>query len=226
MLINTIKSLFGKKTPSRILDEPTATQLRKHFENLRNPVECIVSLNDSTKAHEMRALLSEIAELSDKICVRDDGNDVRMPSFSVARPGEPARIRFAGIPLGHELTSLVLALLHTGGHPPKIDPALVERVRALPGGLLFETYITLSCHNCPDVIQAFNMMSVLNPGISHTMIDGNMFKSEIDQRKIDAVPTIYLNGAPFERGRKTLEEFIAKILDHGEVRKNSPGNNP
>jgi alkyl hydroperoxide reductase subunit F len=222
MLIDTIKSYFGKQEPSRMLDEPTTTQLQKHFELLRHPVELVASLDDSPKAREMSALLSELAQLSGQISVREDGDDVRKPSFSVALPGEPARIRFAGIPLGHELTSLVLALLHTGGHPPKIEPAVIESIRALPGGLHFETYITLSCHNCPDVIQALNLLSAVNPGISHTMIDGNLFKSEIDQHKIDAVPTITLNGEYFDRGRKTPEEVIAKIMARNEGRKDAP----
>ncbi|MEI7611674.1 MAG: thioredoxin family protein [Betaproteobacteria bacterium] len=224
MLIDTIKSYFGKQAPSRVIDEPTTTQLQKHFELLRHPVELVASLDDSTKAREMSALLSELAQLSEQIRVREDGNDGRKPSFAVARPGETSRIRFAGIPLGYELTSLVLALLHTGGHPPKIEPPVIERILALPGGLHFETYITLSCHNCPDVIQALNLLSVLNPGISHTMIDGNLFKSEIDQHKIDAVPTIYLNGEYFDRGRKTLEEFLAKIVAQHEGRKDSSDN--
>jgi alkyl hydroperoxide reductase subunit F len=129
----------------------------------------------------------------------------------VARPGEKARISFAGIPMGHEFTSLVLALLQTGGHPPKVDAEVIEQVRAIPGKYHFETFISLSCHNCPDVVQALNLMSVLSPGISHTMIDGALFQKEVDERKIMAVPTVYLNGEAFGQGRMTLEEIIAKI---------------
>ena len=219
MLIDTIKSYFEKKQPSEkpvtaMLDASMTTQLKGYFEKLRTPVELRASLDASGKAQEMLAFLGELTALSDKLVLRDDGNDERKPSFSVARPDAPARIRFAGIPLGHELTSLVLALLHTGGHPPKVEDSVLESIRALPGPLHFETFITLSCHNCPDVVQAFNLMAAANPAITHTMIDGNLFKNEIDQHKIDAVPTIVLNGKPFDRGRKTLEEFIAKVQAH------------
>ena len=212
MLNDTIKSDFEKNPPSAMLDATITAQLKEHFEKLRYPVEMVISLDDSSKAHDMSVLLREIAELSEKISVRNDGNDMRRPSFSVARLGDPVRIRFAGIPMGHELTSLVMALLHTGGHPPKVDEELIETIRSLPGPFHFETYVTLSCKNCPDAVQALNLMAVLNPGISHTMIDGSLFKNEIEQHGIDTVPRIHLNGERFAQGRKTLEELVAKLV--------------
>jgi alkyl hydroperoxide reductase subunit F len=127
----------------------------------------------------MLALLQDIAALSAKVSVRHDGDAPRKPSFAVGRPGEPARISFAGIPMGHEFTSLILALLHTGGHPPKAEASVIEEIRAIPGRFHFETFISLSCHNCPDVVQALNLMAVLNPGISHQMIDGALFQDEV-----------------------------------------------
>jgi len=199
-----------------MLDATIKTQLKAYLERLQQPIELVASLDDSSQAQEMRALLDDIALLSDKVGVRNDGIDKRMPSFAVTRPGEAARIGFAGIPMGHEFTSLVLALLQTGGHPPKIESELIEQIRAIPGTFHFETFISLSCHNCPDVVQALNLMSVLNPGISHTMIDGALYQDEVNERKIMAVPTIYLNGEPFGQGRMTLEEIIAKI-DSGAI---------
>jgi alkyl hydroperoxide reductase subunit F len=194
-----------------MLDATIKTQLKAYLERLQQPIELVASLDDSDKAQEMNALLEDIAQLSDKVSVRNDGRDARKPSFAVTRPGEAERIRFAGIPMGHEFTSLVLALLQTGGHPPKVEPETIEQIRAIPGAFHFETFVSLSCHNCPDVVQALNLMSVLNPGISHTMIDGALFQGEVDERKIMAVPTVYLNGEPFGQGRMTLEEIIARI---------------
>jgi len=199
-----------------MFDATIKTQLKAYLERLQQPIELVASLDDSDKAQEMDALLDDIVQLSDKVSSSKEGQDARKPSFAVTRPGEPARIGFAGIPMGHEFTSLVLALLQTGGHPPKIEPEVIEQIRAIPGQYHFETFISLSCHNCPDVVQALNLMSVLNPGISHTMIDGALFQSEVNERKIMAVPTVYLNGEPFGQGRMTLEEIIAK-LDTGSV---------
>jgi alkyl hydroperoxide reductase subunit F len=194
-----------------MLDDTIKGQLKAYLEKLQQPIALIASLDDSDKSREMHALLGDIAALSAKVSLRSDGADARRPSFAVTRPGEAARIGFAGIPMGHEFTSLILALLQTGGHPPKVEPELIEQIRAIPGSYRFETFISLSCHNCPDVVQALNLMSVLNPGISHTMIDGALFQGEVEARKIMAVPTVYLNGEPFGQGRMTLEEIIAKI---------------
>jgi alkyl hydroperoxide reductase subunit F len=201
-----------------MLDATIKTQLKAYLERLQHPIELVASLDASDKGQEMGALLDDIATLSDKVSVRGDGADVRTPSFAVTRPGQPARISFAGIPMGHEFTSLVLALLQTGGHPPKVEADVIEQIRAIPGTYRFETFVSLSCHNCPDVVQALNLMSVINPGISHTMIDGALFQTEVDERKIMAVPTVYLNGEPFGQGRMTLEEIVAKIDTGAAVR--------
>ncbi|HPB73791.1 MAG TPA: alkyl hydroperoxide reductase subunit F [Chromatiaceae bacterium] len=194
-----------------MLDANIQTQLKAYLERLQQPIELVASLDDSPKARDIRQLLEEIAPLSAKVSVRFDGEDVRRPSFAVGRPGEMARIHFAGIPMGHEFTSLVLALLQTGGHPPKVEPEVIAAIKAIPGTFRFETFISLSCHNCPDVVQALNLMAVLNPGVSHTMIDGALFQQEVEAREIMAVPTVYLNGEPFGQGRMTLEEIVAKI---------------
>ncbi len=199
-----------------MLDAAIKGQLKSYLERLQQPIELVASLDDSSKAQELTSLLDDIATLSDKVAVRIDGQAARCPSFSVGRPGETARIQFAGIPLGHEFTSLVLALLQTGGHPPKVETSVIEQIRAISGEFNFETFISLSCHNCPDVVQALNLMAMLNPGIRSTMIDGALFQKEIDERQIMAVPTVFLNGQPFGQGRMTLEEIVAKI-DTGAV---------
>jgi alkyl hydroperoxide reductase subunit F len=199
-----------------MLDTAIKTQLSTYLEKLQQPIELVASFDDSTKAQEMRALLIDIAALSPKVSLRENGDAALRPSFAIGRPGEDARIRFAGIPMGHEFTSLVLALLQAGGHPPKVDAEVIEQIRALPGKFHFETFISLSCHNCPDVVQALNLMAVLNPGISSVMIDGAMFQDEVNSRKIMAVPTVFLNGEPFGQGRMTIEEIIAKV-DTGAV---------
>ena len=197
-----------------MLDAAIKTQLAAYLEKLQQPIELVATLDDSAAAQDMRRLLADIASLSPKVSLREDGHAERRPSFAIARPGEAARIHFAGLPLGHEFTSLVLALLQTGGHPPRVEPAIIEQIRTLPGGLRFETYISLSCHNCPEIVQGLNLLAVLNPGIEHTMIDGALAQEEVTARKIMAVPTIYLNGEPFGQGRMALEEIIAK-LDSG-----------
>ena len=202
-----------------MLDAALKTQLSAYLEKLQQPIELVATLDASAAAQDMRRLLADLAALSPKVAVREDGQDARRPSFSVGLPGTAARIRFAGLPLGHEFTSLVLALLQTGGHPPRVEPAVIEQIRALPvgqQGLRFETYISLSCHNCPDIVQALNLLAVLNPGIEHTMIDGALAQDEVAARKIMAVPTIYLNGEVFGQGRMALEDILAK-LDTGSA---------
>ena len=194
-----------------MLDSNIKTQLKAYLEKLQQPIELIASLDTAPAAAEMRSLLGEIAELSDKVSLREDGNAKLRPSFAIGRPGEAARVSFAGIPMGHEFPSLVLALLQVGGHPPKVDAAVIEQIRALPGSFRFETFISLSCHNCPDVVQALNLMAVLNPGISHVMIDGALNQAEVESRKIMAVPTVFLNGEEFGAGRMSIEEIVARL---------------
>ncbi len=199
-----------------MLEAAIKTQLKAYLEKLVTPIELVASLDDSPKAAEMRGLLYDIAELSDKVSVREDGNNARRPSFGIARVGQAPRIQFAGIPMGHEFTSLILALLQTGGHPPKLEADVIAQIQALDGKFHFETFISLSCHNCPDVVQALNTMSVLNPAFESVMIDGGMFQKEVEERQIMGVPAIYLNGELFGQGRMGLEEILAK-LDTGAI---------
>ncbi len=194
-----------------MLDAAIKGQLKAYLEKLQRPIQLVASLDESAKAQELKNLLQDISTLSDKVSIREQGSAHYRPSFSVAGQGEPPRIEFAGIPMGHEFTSLVLALLHSGGHPPKVDAKTIEQIKAIKGRFHFEVFVSLSCHNCPDVVQAVNLLAALNPNFSATMIDGALFQSEVDKRQVMAVPSIYLNGEHFGQGRMSLEEIIAKI---------------
>ncbi len=195
-----------------MLDAATQTQLGAYFERISQPVELVASLDDRPASQEMRELLLEIAAIAPgKISVRFDGQDERRPSFSISRVGADMGVRFAAVPMGHEFTSLVLALLQAGGHPPKVEPEVIEQIRALEGDFVFETYMSLTCHNCPDVVQALNLMAVLNPRGRHVAIDGGLFQDEIEARQIMGVPAVYLNGQPFGSGRMELAEILAKV---------------
>jgi alkyl hydroperoxide reductase subunit F len=200
-----------------MLDANLKQQLNTYLQNIVAPIELSVSSNDSPKSRELSDLAQEIAELNEKITLRQV-EGARAPSLAVGPAGQTPRVNFAGIPMGHEFTSLVLALLQAGGHPSKADAALQEQIRNLKGEFHFETYISLSCQNCPDVVQALNLMAVLNPNITHTMIDGALFQKEVEERQIMAVPSVYLNGEHFGQGRMTLAEIVNK-LDTGAAEK-------
>jgi NADH-dependent peroxiredoxin subunit F len=196
---------------STMLDADLKQQLAGYLQRVTQPFEIVASLNDSASAREMHELLNEIAEMSDKISLRTDGSDVRRPSFTLQRIGSTSSLRFAAIPLGHEFTSLVLALLWTGGHPPKVEPAVIEQIQALDGDFNFEVYMSLTCHNCPDVVQALSLMAIYNPKIRTTVIDGGLYQEEVKARDIMAVPSLYLNGEHYNSGRITVEELVAKL---------------
>ncbi len=194
-----------------MLDTSIRTQLSAYLEKLQRDITLTSSLDDSPRAAEISTLINDIAELSPKVSVKEGGSATLKPSFAISHGDEAARIEFAGIPMGHEFTSLVLALLQVGGHPPKVDAELIEQIKSLNEPMHFETFISLSCHNCPEVVQALNLMAVLNPKISHTMIDGADFQDEVKTRNIMAVPTVFLNGQEFGQGRMTVEEIVAKL---------------
>lgn len=198
-----------------MLDSTLKTQLKTYLEKVTQPIEIVASLDAAAKSVELRELLGEIAGLSEKITLREEIEvGAPVPSFAINNPGQVSGVRFAGIPLGHEFTSLVLALLQVGGHPSRLGMDVIEQIRELPGPLSFETYFSLSCQNCPDVVQALNLMSVLNPAISHTAIDGALFPEQVEARQIMSVPTVYLNGQVFGQGRMGVEEIVSK-LDSG-----------
>lgn len=193
-----------------ILDADIKTQLSQYLQLMENDILLKVSAGDDDVSKDMLALVDELATMSSKITVEKVELE-RTPSFSVNRRGEDTGVVFAGIPLGHEFTSLVLALLQVSGRAPKVEQKLIDQIKNIQGEYHFESYISLSCHNCPDVVQALNVMSVLNSGITHTMIDGAAFKEEVESKDIMAVPTVFLNGESFGSGRMTLEEILAKM---------------
>ena len=197
-----------------MLDANLTAQLTTYLQHVKQPIELVAHLDDSPKSAELSDLLAQIAGLSDLVSMRVSSDSLaaqRRPGFDIVRTGTEVTVSFAGIPLGHEFTSLVLALLQVGGHPPKISDELAAQIRAIPGEHLVETYMSLTCQNCPDVVQAFNVISVLNPRITHVAIEGSLFQAEIDERQILAVPTVYVDGEVFGQGRMTLEEIVAKL---------------
>ncbi len=202
-----------------MLDAATKGQLKGYLERATQPIEIVASLDDSKASSDLQSLLKDISDCSSLVSViesRDDNQ--RKPSFSINRPNENHGPRFAGIPMGHEFTSLILALLQIGGYPPKVEEEILQQIRALDGDFNFEIYASLTCHSCPDVVQALNLMAVQNPRIRSTMIDGALFQSEVKERQVMAVPTVFLNGTEFSQGRMTLEEILAKIDTSGVER--------
>ena len=201
-----------------MLDDSLKTQLQAYLGKLQKPIRLIASLDASAGAAEMRALLQDIASLSPLVQWDDSGDDARRPSFVIAPEGQRQGVRFAAIPMGHEFTSLVLALLWTGGHPPKVEAEVQEQIRALAGDYRFEVYMSLSCHNCPDVVQATALMAILNPRVQTVVIDGALYQDEVNARQVMAVPMVYLNGEVFGSGRMSVEEIVAKLDVGAEAR--------
>jgi alkyl hydroperoxide reductase subunit F len=202
-----------------MLDANLKAQLTAFLQRIASPIELVATLDDSPASGQLQALLRDIAEASPLVSIVETrGGPHRAPSFSVGQPGESPRVRFAGLPMGHEFTSLVLALLQAGGYPPKVDEAVLQQVRDLDGDFEFEIYVSLTCHNCPDVVQALNLMAIRNPRIKATMIDGSLFQDEVKERQVMAVPTVFLNGTHFGQGRMTLEEILVKIDTGGAKR--------
>ncbi|MFA6220063.1 MAG: alkyl hydroperoxide reductase subunit F [Erythrobacter sp.] len=202
-----------------MLDPTMKQQLTAYLANLREPVELVASLDDSAKSAQTRELLEEIAALHHMVRASFDGTDARRPSFVIRRASDAEKwVRFAGLPMGHEFTSLVLALLWAGGHPPKFDADLIEQVRALEGDYHFEMYFSLSCHNCPDVVQALTLMALENPRITATLIEGGSYQHEVGAREVMAVPATFLNGEPFWNGKLELAEILAKLDTGADAR--------
>jgi alkyl hydroperoxide reductase subunit F len=195
-----------------MLDDTLKAQLAAYLERVSQPFEMVASLGADDNSRQMRELLQTIQSLrSDKISLRTDGDDARKPSFTLQRAGTATQLRFAGLPLGHEFTSLVLALLWTGGHPPKVEAEVIDQIQALDGDFNFEVYMSLSCHNCPDVVQALSLMAIFNPRVKTTVIEGGAFQEEVTAREIMAVPMVFLNGQVFGSGRMSVEEIVAKL---------------
>jgi NADH-dependent peroxiredoxin subunit F len=195
-----------------MLDDGIKAQLAAYFERITQPVDLIASLDDSEGAQQIRELVTEVAAVApDKISARFDGTFERKPSFQITRRGHDMGVHFAAVPMGHEFTSLLLAVLWAGGHPPKVEAEVLDQIRGLDGDFAFDTWMSLTCHNCPDVVQAMHLMAVFNPRVRAVAIDGGLFQQEVEDRQIMAVPSVYLNGAPFGNGRMEIGEILAKI---------------
>ena len=195
-----------------MLDDTLKTQLQQYMGLLRQPLRLIASLDDSAASQEMRGLLDDIVAAGNgKITLDAAGTDARRPSFVVAREGQDHGVRFAGLPLGHEFESLVLTLLWTGGHPPKVAEEVLDSIKAIHGTFDFDVYMSLTCHNCPDVVQALALMAIVNPNIRTTVIEGGAFQQEVEQRQVMAVPMVFQGGQMFDSGRMSLEQIIAKL---------------
>lgn len=193
-----------------ILDGEIRGQLEQYLQLMENEVLIKVSLGNDDISKDMADLMKELSSMSQKIKIEETALD-RTPSFALGRPGEDTGIVFAGIPLGHEFTSFVLALLQVSGRAPKVDSQLAERIKSIKGEYHFETYVSLTCHNCPEVVQSLNIMSVINPNISHTMIEGGAYQAEVEKKNVMAVPSVYLNGEFFESGRMELEQILERL---------------
>ncbi|TCM66631.1 alkyl hydroperoxide reductase subunit F [Acinetobacter calcoaceticus] len=197
-----------------MLDQNIKAQLKTYLERLESPIELVAALdpiNNADKSDQIKELVTEIAELSDMVTARFDGDNSRRPSFGIAKVGEQPRVFFAGLPMGHEFTSLILALLQVSGYAAKVSDEILDQIKNLHISDNFDVFVSLSCHNCPDVVQALNLIAIHNPGTTATMIDGGFFQAEVEQRKIMAVPMLFQNGEHIGQGRMTLEEIVAKL---------------
>lgn len=191
-----------------MLDNTLKQQLAQYLELLEGEVILTASAGEDKSSQDMMDLLKEVESMTPRITLKESSLK-RTPSFTVGHPDEEARITFAGVPLGHEFTSFVLALLQVSGRAPKEEQSTLEQIAKLEQPLHFETYISLTCTKCPDVVQALNLMSVVNPNITHTTIDGAVFREE--SKDIMAVPSIFLNGEEFGSGRMTVDEIVAQV---------------
>lgn len=198
------------------LDAEIKEQLGQYLQLLESEIVLQAQLKDDANSQKVKEFLQEIVAMSPMISL-EEKELPRTPSFRIAKKGQESGVEFAGLPLGHEFTSFILALLQVSGRPPKVETDIVKRIQAVDEPMHFETYVSLTCHNCPDVVQALNIFSVLNPLISHTMIEGGMFKNEIDAKGIMAVPTVFLNGEEFASGRMTIEQLVEKIAEPESV---------
>lgn len=191
-----------------MLNDELKSQLQQLLQLMEGDVVLRASLGSDDKSEELKALLDEVSAMSSQIQV-EEASLKRTPSFTVNRPDEDTGITFAGIPMGHEFNSFVLALLQVSGRPPKEEQSVLNQIKSLEGPLHFETFVSLTCQKCPDVVQALNLMSVVNPNITHTMIDGAVFKDESED--IMAVPAVFLNGEEFGNGRMSVQDILNQL---------------
>ncbi|GAB3283826.1 alkyl hydroperoxide reductase subunit F [Parahaliea aestuarii] len=198
-----------------MLNNDILQALKGYAEKLEKPVTLVLQNGDHDKRDELVDFLSTFTSVSDKLILeqRDSDDALRSPlSFALETGGEPTGIVFSGIPGGHEFNSLVLAVLQSGGVPLKLDSSIQTLLRRVAEPLHFEVFVSLSCHNCPDVVQAVNQFALLNPHISSEMIDGGLYPELIEERNIQGVPAVFLNGKPFANGKIDTAALLDKLV--------------
>lgn len=190
--------------------------LKGYTANISRDVTLVLQTGAHEKREELKNFIAAVASVSERISIdeRDMPEKLRSPvSLLIEVDGEDTGIRFSGIPGGHEFNSLVLALLHASGTPIKLDDSLKDIIAGIDEELRFEVFVSLSCHNCPDVVQTLNQFAVLNPNISAEMIDGGLFPDVIEQRDIQGVPTVYLNGEIFANGKIDPSVLVERLME-------------
>lgn len=189
-------------------------QIRDYLRHLRYNIIIESFLQADVRSRELGVLLSEISKLSGKAEYHENksgSHAVRRPSFVIRRVDSEVSVGFAGLPLDHEFDTLVLALLQVGGHPPRLTEHEIEQIKSISEDCHFESYFSPACHNCPEVVQSLNMMSIINPKITHTAIDGSLFSCEVGERDIRSVPQIFLNKEFFLSGRCNVTDILRKL---------------
>ena len=193
-----------------MLDQNLKNQLAQYLDMLKTEVTIGLSVTNDEKSNKVRGFVEDVASLSDKINVVEK-DLAYTPAFELIGEKDHGQIIFAGVPLGHEFSSFALALLQVGGIEPKIDDTTKKRIKAIEDTQNLETIVSLSCHNCPEVVQSFNIMAVLNPNINHTMIEGSMFQDLAEDRDVLAVPAIFKDGEFLEGGKQTMDSLLELI---------------
>jgi alkyl hydroperoxide reductase subunit F len=195
--------------------------LKSYTANLQSNITLVLKEGEHSKRKELVDFLNSLASVSEKISldIRNDVDELRSPmSFALEVDGQMNGIVFSGIPSGHEFNSLVLAILQSGGTPVKLDDSVVSIIKGVQEPLKFEVFVSLSCHNCPDVVQALNQFAIINDNISTEMIDGGVFPGLIEERDIQGVPSVYLNGELFANGKVETAGLIDKLIEkHPEI---------
>lgn len=197
-----------------MLTQDILNALKGYMKDLKNDITFVVQTGEHKKRAELLEMLNQLATTSSKITVAelDRSTDLRSPvSFLVQANGIDTGIMFSGVPGGHEFNSLILAVLQSGGSELKLDKSIQNMVKKVTGKLKFQVYVSLSCHACPDVVQAMNQFALLNPNIETEMIDGGVYPELIEQNNIQGVPTVYMNGEVFASGMVDIAGIIEKL---------------
>nr|WP_289055126.1 alkyl hydroperoxide reductase subunit F [uncultured Psychrobacter sp.] len=203
-----------------MIDQNLLDAIKSYSENMTRPITFVLGSGEHEKRSELIDFLSKIAGTTDKINFDAQATDDSLPSaisFAIYSHIDGALndtgIVFSGIPGGHEFTSLVLAILQAGGHTLKLDEGIQKLIKRFNKPLQFQTYVSLSCHNCPEVVQALNQFAILNDDISNEMIDGGLFQEQVEANNIQGVPAVFLNGKPFANGLIDTAKLIEKLQE-------------